>query len=82
VVFVGIAMSVTAFPVLARILAATGQNRTRLGGVALGVAAVCDLVAWFGMAMVTAVPAHGGSPCCRSTWPSWWRWSGSWWGAS
>ncbi|MFE6162216.1 cation:proton antiporter [Streptomyces sp. NPDC056486] len=55
VVFMGIAMSVTAFPVLARILADRGLNRQPLGGVALAAAAVGDLVAWVALAVVAAL---------------------------
>jgi Kef-type K+ transport system membrane component KefB len=44
--FVGAAMSVTAFPVLARILAERGLTRTRLGATAIACAAVDDVSAW------------------------------------
>jgi Kef-type K+ transport system membrane component KefB len=53
--FIGTAVSVTAFPVLARILAERGMVRTPLGAVALTVAAVIDAVAWVLLAVVTAV---------------------------
>lgn len=59
VLFMGIAMSVTAFPVLARILADRGLNRQPLGGVALAAAAVGDLVAWVALAAVAAF--YGGA---------------------
>ncbi|MBV6699794.1 cation:proton antiporter [Kitasatospora aureofaciens] len=56
VLFLGAAMSVTAFPVLARILADRGLDRTRLGGVALAGAALSDLFAWglLGLAVTVA----------------------------
>ena len=43
--FIGVAMSVTAFPVLARILSDFKAQRTRLGGLALSSAAVGDATA-------------------------------------
>lgn len=49
--FMGIAMSITAFPVLARILCDHGMQRTPLGVIALGSAAVVDLIAWCGLAV-------------------------------
>jgi Kef-type K+ transport system membrane component KefB len=53
--FIGVAVSVTAFPVLARILTDRGMNRTRLGAIALSSAAVCDLAAWTMLAVVQAI---------------------------
>jgi Kef-type K+ transport system membrane component KefB len=44
--FLGAAMSVTAFPVLARILAERGMLRTPLGALATSAAAVDDVTAW------------------------------------
>jgi Kef-type K+ transport system membrane component KefB len=44
--FLGAAMSVTAFPVLARILAERGMVRTPLGALATSAAAVDDVTAW------------------------------------
>jgi Kef-type K+ transport system membrane component KefB len=52
VLFIGTTMSVTAFPVLARILADRGMNHTRLGGLAVGSAAVADILAWSLLAVV------------------------------
>jgi len=52
--FIGTAMSVTAFPVLARILAERRMMGTRLGTVAIACAAVSDLVAWILLAVVVA----------------------------
>jgi Kef-type K+ transport system membrane component KefB len=53
--FMGISMSVTAFPVLARILTDRGMHRSRLGTVALTCAAVGDLTAWCLLAFVVSV---------------------------
>lgn len=53
--FVGVAMAVTAFPVLARILTDSGLERTRLGGLALASAALDDAVAWGLLAGVVAM---------------------------
>lgn len=58
--FFGIAMSVTAFPVLARILADRGLHRTRIGGLALASAAVDDVIAWSLLAVVVALAGAGG----------------------
>ena len=59
--FMGAAMSVTAFPVLARILAERGLTRTRVGAVTLACAAVDDVTAWCILAVVVAiVGARGG----------------------
>ncbi|MGW5677884.1 cation:proton antiporter [Streptomyces sp. NPDC003860] len=44
--FMGAAMSITAFPVLARILNDRGLQRTRIGALALASAAVGDVAAW------------------------------------
>ncbi|MFG2910097.1 cation:proton antiporter [Kitasatospora sp. NPDC048286] len=54
VVFIGLSVSVTAFPVLARILSDRGLSRTTLGGIALATAAVVDVVAWTALAAVQA----------------------------
>ncbi len=53
--FLGIALSVTAFPVLARILTDRGMTRTDLGVLALGCAAVGDVAAWCLLAFVVGV---------------------------
>lgn len=60
--FMGVAMSITAFPVLARILGDFGTARTRLGTVALSCAAVNDVTAWCLLALVVGVAeAQAGS---------------------
>lgn len=53
--FMGISMSVTAFPVLARILTDEKLQRTKLGVVALTCAAVDDVSAWCLLALVVSI---------------------------
>jgi Kef-type K+ transport system membrane component KefB len=53
--FMGVAMSITAFPVLARILGDSGLTKTSLGSVALAAAAVDDVAAWCLLALVVGV---------------------------
>jgi len=55
ILFLGAAMSVTAFPVLARILAERRLLQTTLGSVALAAAAVGDVTAWCLLAGVVAL---------------------------
>jgi Kef-type K+ transport system membrane component KefB len=57
--FLGAAMSVTAFPVLARILTERGLLGTKLGAVAIASAAVDDVTAWCILAAVVAVVRAG-----------------------
>ncbi|GAA3283532.1 cation:proton antiporter [Dactylosporangium vinaceum] len=60
ILFLGACMSVTAFPVLARILTDRGLLRSPLGGLALAAAAVDDLLAWTMLAgIVTFAGAAG-----------------------
>jgi Kef-type K+ transport system membrane component KefB len=57
---VGIARSVTAFPVLARILKERKLTDTELGQRAIGCAAIGDVLAWSVLALVVAITrAHG-----------------------
>ena len=53
--FVGASMSVTAFPVLARLLSERNMARTPLGALTLACAAVDDILAWSLLALVTAI---------------------------
>jgi Kef-type K+ transport system membrane component KefB len=53
--FMGVAMSITAFPVLARILTDRGMSRTELGVMALTCAAADDVTAWCLLAFVIGV---------------------------
>ena len=66
--FMGVALSVTAFPVLARILEERGLTGTRLGVVAIACAAVDDVTAWCLLAGVTAYvrASAGGSSFART----------------
>jgi Kef-type K+ transport system membrane component KefB/nucleotide-binding universal stress UspA family protein len=58
--FLSAAMSITAFPVLARIITENNLQGTRLGTLALTCAAVDDVTAWCLLAVAIAV-AHTGS---------------------
>jgi Kef-type K+ transport system membrane component KefB len=53
--FIGAAMSITAFPVLARIITEKNLQNTRLGTLALTCAAVDDVTAWCLLALAIAV---------------------------
>ncbi|MDF3069816.1 MAG: putative cation transporter/universal stress family protein [Polyangiaceae bacterium] len=53
--FIGISMSVTAFPVLARILTERGLFGSRVGVIAIACAAVDDVTAWCLLAVVVAI---------------------------
>jgi Kef-type K+ transport system membrane component KefB len=59
--FLGIAMSITALPVLARMLEERGLARTPLGTTALTCAAIGDLTAWTLLAFVVALTTAGGA---------------------
>lgn len=62
--FMGAAMSITAFPVLARILRERQLHKTQLGSVTIACAAVDDVTAWCLLAyiLVLARAAHGAIP--------------------
>ncbi|MEI6141468.1 MAG: cation:proton antiporter [Mariniphaga sp.] len=57
--FIGIAMSITAFPVLARIVHERGIHKTRLGAIVITCAAVDDITAWSLLAAVIAITKAG-----------------------
>ncbi|MFG1953697.1 cation:proton antiporter [Micromonospora sp. NPDC048830] len=60
-VYLGIAMSITAFPVLARLLSETGLAATRIGALTLASAALDDVMAWTLLAViVVGFTASGG----------------------
>src|SRR4051812_14890611 len=59
--FMGVAMSITAFPVLARILVERRMLRRPLGALTLACAAIDDVTAWFLIALATAVATAGGT---------------------
>ena len=58
--FMGIALSITAFPVLARVIEERGLTRTPLGTTALACAAVDDVTAWSLLAVVVTLVTSGG----------------------
>jgi Kef-type K+ transport system membrane component KefB len=62
VLFIGVALSITAFPVLARILGDRGLQRTPLGTRALTCAAINDAIAWcllaFAVSVMQATPSE------------------------
>lgn len=57
--FLGISMSITAFPVLARIIQERGMHKTRLGSIIITCAAIDDLTAWCLLAAVIAIVKAG-----------------------
>ena len=57
--FMAAAMSITAFPILARILKERGMTHTRLGQLALSSAAIADVFAWIMLALVVALVGSG-----------------------
>jgi Kef-type K+ transport system membrane component KefB len=59
--FMGIALSITAFPVLARVIEERGLSKTPLGTTALACAAVDDVTAWSLLAMVVTLVTAGGA---------------------
>ncbi|MFJ6857017.1 cation:proton antiporter domain-containing protein [Streptomyces werraensis] len=60
VMFIAVAMSITAFPVLARILDDRGLHGTPVGALAMACAAVDDVTAWCLLAVVMATIASTG----------------------
>jgi Kef-type K+ transport system membrane component KefB len=59
--FVASAMSITAFPMLARILYESGMSKTKIGTLAIGAAAFNDAVAWVLLACVIAAVKRSAS---------------------
>nr|MBA2463040.1 cation:proton antiporter [Actinomycetota bacterium] len=57
--FMGVAMSITAFPVLARILVERRMLRRPVGALAMAGAAIDDVTAWGLLALATAVAGAG-----------------------
>ncbi len=61
--FVGIALSITALPVIAKILMDLHMAKSEVGGLIMSSAMINDLVGWIGFAMVLAMmqaSGHGG----------------------
>ncbi|XP_077218498.1 cation/H+ exchanger 19 [Tasmannia lanceolata] len=61
-VFMGVSLSITAFPVLARILAELKLLTTDVGRIAMSAAAVNDVAAWILLALAIALSGSGHSP--------------------
>ncbi|KAL6619673.1 hypothetical protein ACP70R_034812 [Stipagrostis hirtigluma subsp. patula] len=59
-VFMGVALSITAFPVMARILAELKLLTTPIGETALAAAAFNDVAAWVLLALAVAISGSGG----------------------
>ena len=59
--YLGVALSITAFPVLARILIERGLDRTPLGNLTMGAAAINDVLGWCLLAVVLAVVSATGA---------------------
>lgn len=57
--FLGISMSITAFPVLARIVQERGIHKTKLGAIVITCAAADDITAWCLLAAVIAIVKAG-----------------------
>jgi Kef-type K+ transport system membrane component KefB len=57
--FIGIAMSITAFPVLARIVRERGMHNSRIGAIVITCAAVNDITGWCLLAAVIAITKAG-----------------------
>ena len=53
--FMATAFSITAIPILGRIMAEFGLNRTRLGAVAITSAAINDVIGWILLAVISAM---------------------------
>ncbi|KAK4432373.1 Cation/H(+) antiporter 20 [Sesamum alatum] len=59
-VFMGVALSITAFPVLARVLAELKLLTTHVGETAMAAAAFNDVAAWISLALAVALAGNGG----------------------
>src|SRR3984957_20040701 len=57
--FIAAAMSITAFPVMARILKDRGETHTRIGRLSLSGAAVADVFSWIMLAVVVVLVGSG-----------------------
>ena len=64
VLFFGTAVSATAFPVLARIVTDRGMQELKIGGLALGAAAIIDVFAWVLLSIAVALVSAVG----RNSW--------------
>lgn len=66
-VFMGVSLSITAFPVLARILAELKLLTTQVGETAMAAAAFNDVVAWVLLALAIAITGHDGPGSGRAS---------------
>ncbi len=57
--YIGVAMSITAFPVLARILVERRMLKRPVGALTMAAAAIDDVTAWFLIALASAVAVAG-----------------------
>lgn len=57
--FIGISLSITAFPVLARIIQERNMSQTTLGKLTLNTAAAGDILAWLMLAAIMAITQSG-----------------------
>lgn len=62
VLFIGTAIAVTAFPVLARIIVDLNMTNTLSANIALSAAAVCDIAAWSMLALVQVIVGNHDQP--------------------
>ncbi|WP_329052152.1 cation:proton antiporter [Amycolatopsis sp. NBC_01488] len=60
--FVGVALAITAFPMLARIITERGLGGTRFGSLALACGALDDVLAWVLLAVVLGMHAGSAGP--------------------
>ncbi|MFC9932095.1 cation:proton antiporter [Streptomyces sp. NPDC127190] len=65
VLFFGVSVSATAFPVLARIITERGMQKTLIGGIALACAAVIDIVAYGLLGLAVALNSASGHQAWR-----------------
>lgn len=70
--FMGVALSITAFPVLARILAELKLLTTQLGQTAMAAAAFNDVAAWILLALAVALAGNGSTEDSKSPLISLW----------
>ncbi|XP_019161332.1 PREDICTED: cation/H(+) antiporter 20 [Ipomoea nil] len=66
-VFMGVALSITAFPVLARILAELKLLTTDIGQTAMAAAAFNDVAAWVMLALAVALAGNGGGAAAHKS---------------
>lgn len=64
--FVGTALSITAVPILGRIMMEFGLTRTRVGAITISAAAINDVVGWLMLAVISAVSVAQFSPAATA----------------